>query len=177
MGSVFMRAMNLPLTIVAMREASEHINRLRVDFRRRLGADTLEVRQSIDTALQIRRRLSENRIVAMLMDRHVGRDRVAVRFFGRTAYFLRTPALIGYMAGAPLLPCSVVRVGPNRFMVRPGRPIVVSRDADRDAAVQHAAQDFASQLEALIRERPHCWYQFYPYWQAQRDAALEMPAA
>jgi lauroyl/myristoyl acyltransferase len=177
MGSVFMRARNLPLTIVAMREASEEINRLRVDFRRRLGADTLEVRQSIDTALQIRRRLAENRIVAMLMDRHVGRDRVAVSFFGRTAFFLRTPALIGYMTGAPLLPCSVVRVGPDRFRVRPGRPIIVSRESDRDVAVQQAAQDFASQLEALIRERPYCWYQFYPYWQAQRDAALEMSAA
>jgi KDO2-lipid IV(A) lauroyltransferase len=167
-----MRALELPMTIVAMREASEEINRLRVEFRQRFGADTIEVRQAIDTALQIRRRLADNRIVAMLMDRHVDRDRVAVQFFGRRAYFLRTPALLAYMTGAPLLPCSVVRLPSGRFRVRPGTPIEVSHDVDRDTAVQQAAQAFADQLEACIRETPHCWYQFYPYW-ASQDAVVE----
>ena len=63
------------------------------------------------------------------------------------------------------------------FKVRPGRPILVSREIDRDLAVQQAAQDFATQLEARIREFPHLWYQFYPYWQAQSDASLATPAA
>ncbi len=85
-----------------MQEKSETVNRMRHDFRERMGVDTLEVRQSMDTALQIRRRLADNRIVAMLMDRHVDRDRVAVTFFGRRAFFLRTPALLGYLTGAPL---------------------------------------------------------------------------
>ena len=84
-GGALMRALDLPMTIVAMREASDEINRLRIEFRQRFGADTIEVRQSMDTALQIRRRLAENRIVAMLMDRHVDRDRVPVTFFGRRA--------------------------------------------------------------------------------------------
>ena len=166
-GGALMRALDLPMTIVAMREASDEINRLRLEFRQRFGADTIEVRQSMDTALQIRRRLADNRIVAMLMDRHVDRDRVAVRFFGRRAYFLRTPALLAYMTGAPLLPCSVVRLPSGRFRVRPGTPIVVSHDVDRDVAVQRAAQAFADQLEACIRETPHGWYQFYPYWASQ----------
>jgi len=171
-GGALMRALGLPMTIVAMREASEQINDLRVECRQRFGADTIEVRQSMDTALQIRRRLADNRVVAMLMDRHVDRDRVAVTFFGRRAYFLRTPPLLAYMTGAPLLPCSVVRLPSGRFRVRPGTPIVVSRDLDRETAVRQAAQCFADQLEALIRETPHAWYQFYPYW-ASQDAVDE----
>jgi lauroyl/myristoyl acyltransferase len=166
-GGALLRALRLPMTIVAMREASDEINRLRVEFRQRFGADTIEVRQSIDTALQIRRRLAENRVVAMLMDRHVDRDRVAVRFFGRRAYFLRTPALLAYMTGAPLLPCSVVRGPSGRFVVRAGAPILVPRELDREVAVQQAAQQFADHLEACIRETPQAWYQFYPYWASQ----------
>jgi len=166
-GGALMRALDLPMTIVAMREASDEINRLRIEFRQRFGADTIEVRQSMDTALQIRRRLAENRIVAMLMDRHVDRDRVPVTFFGRRAWFLRTPPLLAYMTGAPLLPCSVVRLPSGRFRVRPGTPIHVSHDVDRDTAVQQAAQAFADQLEACIRETPHARYQFYPYWASQ----------
>ena len=176
-GSVMVRAQNLPLTIVAMREASAEINRLRTGFRDQMGAETLEVRQSIDTALQLRRRLADNRIVAMLMDRHVGRDRVAVNFFGRRAYFLRTPALLGYLTGAPLLPCAIVRLPDGRYEVRPGEPIHVSRDLDRDRAVAIAAQAFATDLEARIRETPEYWYQFYPYWASQQDQTPERLSA
>lgn len=171
-GGALMRALDLPMTIVAMREPSEEINRLRIEFRQRFGADTVEVRQSMDTALQIRRRLADNRIVAMLMDRHVDRDRVPVTFFGRRAYFLRTPPLLAYLTGAPLLPCSVVRMPSGRFRVKPGRPIVVSHDLDRETAVRQAAQAFADQLEACIRETPHAWYQFYDYW-ATQDAVVD----
>ena len=168
-GSVMLRSYGLPLTIIAMQEKSETINRMRLDFRERMGVDTLEVRQSMDTALQIRRRLADNRIVAMLMDRHVDRDRVPVTFFGRHAFFLRTPALLGYLTGAPLLPCAIVRREGRPFDVIAGEPIFVSREGNRDASVAAAAQAFATQLEALIRETPHCWYQFYPYWAAQQD--------
>jgi KDO2-lipid IV(A) lauroyltransferase len=171
-GGALMRALDLPMTIVAMREASEEINRLRVGFRQRFGADTIEVRQSMDTALQIRRRLAENRIVAMLMDRHVDRDRVPVTFFGRRAYFLRTPPLLAYMTGAPLLPCSVIRMPSGQFRVRPGTPIHVPHHLDRETAVRQAAQAFAGQLEACIRDTPHAWYQFYDYW-ASQDAVVD----
>lgn len=168
-GSVMLRSYGYPLTIIAMQEKSETVNRMRLDFRERMGVDTLEVRQSMDTALQIRRRLADNRIVAMLMDRHVDRDRVAVTFFGRRAFFLRTPALLGYLTGAPLLPCAIVRREGRPFDVIAGEPIFVSRDGNRDAAVAAAAQTFATQLEALIRGTPHCWYQFYSYWAAQQE--------
>ena len=78
------------------RGRTPEVNRLRREIRDRLGVDTIEVRQSLDTALQIRRRLADNHVVAMLMDRHLGRDRVEVPFLGRPAWFLRTPALMGF---------------------------------------------------------------------------------
>jgi len=167
-GSVFMRRVfDMPLTIVAMAEADESVNRIRREIRDSLGTDTIEVRKSLDTPLQIRRRLSENGIVAMLMDRHLGRDRIDVSFLGRRAGFLGAPALMGYVADAPLVPCFLERLGPGRFSVQPGEPIFVPRDLPRDAAIRVATQRFADQLEARVRARPHHWYHFYPYWKAQ----------
>jgi KDO2-lipid IV(A) lauroyltransferase len=174
-GSIFMRrVLDLPLTIVAMAEASEDVNRIRHEIRSSLEIDTIEVRKSLDTALQIRRRLSENHVVAMLMDRHVGRDRVDVTLFGRRAGFLRTPALMGYLTGAPLVPCFIERRGPGRYSVETGEPIVVSRDRPRDEAVAAAAQRFADDLAARIARRPHNWYHFYPYWRAQSEGYGEL---
>src|SRR4029077_2767344 len=126
-GSVIMRhVLHLRLTMVAMAEATPEVNRIRHAIREDLGVDTIEVRQSFDTALQIRRRLAENSIVAMLMDRHLGRDRVEVTLLGRRAWFLRTPALMGYLTGAPLVPCFIERVEGRPFRLVLGPPLVVS---------------------------------------------------
>ena len=171
MGSLLMkRTVAAHLTIIAMAEANADVNRIRTEIRARLGAETLEVRQSLDTALQIRRRLGENQMIAMLMDRHLGRDRVAVTLLGRHAWFLRTPALLSYLGGAPILPCFINRAAPGRFAVHLGRPIHVSRDLPRDEAIQQATQEFADQLGKRLQKHPDHWYHFYRYWDAQRDS-------
>lgn len=167
MGGVAMRQFDLPLTVVAMPEVSAEVNRIRHEIRDRLGVETIEVRQSLDTPLRITGRLRENGIVAMLMDRYADRDRVEVTFLGRTAAFLRTPAVMAYLTGAPLVPCFIERLGPGRFSVVSGVPIVVARDRPRDEAIQQAAQLFADQLGARISAHPQFWYQFYGYWESQ----------
>jgi lauroyl/myristoyl acyltransferase len=169
-GSLLIRnALDMPLTIVAMSEADPTINRIRLEIREKLGAETIEVRQSPYTALQIRRCLADNRIVAMLVDRHVGKDRVAVTLFGRAAWLLRTPLLMAHGSGAPLLPCSIERIGPGRFKARAGKPIYIAPDIPRDEAIKVAAQQVADALAAQVREHPEFWYHFYRYWDAQRD--------
>ena len=57
-GLLMGRVLNLPLTIVAMPEADPAINGLRRETRERMGIATLEVRQSLETPLAIRRTLA-----------------------------------------------------------------------------------------------------------------------
>ncbi len=141
MGSFLMRrTMAAHLTIIAMAEANPDVNRIRNSIRERLGAETLEVRQSLDTALQIRRRLGDNQMVAILMDRHLGRDRVAVTLLGRHAWFLRTPALLSYLTGAPLLPCFINRVSQDGSPFISAIRFACRRNLPRDDAIQCAAQ-------------------------------------
>jgi lauroyl/myristoyl acyltransferase len=155
-----------PLTVVGKAEASPVVGAIRRRMRDSLGIETLEIGQVVETALRIRRLLAANGIVAMLLDRHIGRDRVDVTFFGRTAGFLRTPAMIGYLSGAPLLPAFMIRQADNRFVGVLGDPIVVDSTRPTEEAVRAATQTFALQLEERIRANPHLWYQFYPYWES-----------
>jgi KDO2-lipid IV(A) lauroyltransferase len=169
-GSLLIRdGLDLPLRIVAMAEANPTVNRIRREIRQQIGAETIEVRQSFDTALQIRRCLAGNNIVAMLVDRHYGKDRIPVTLFGRQAWFLRTPFLMAQMSGAPLLPCAVERIGQGRFRARPVQPIFISRDLEREEALRRGAQEVANAIESRVREYPEYWYHFYRYWDAQRD--------
>jgi KDO2-lipid IV(A) lauroyltransferase len=169
LGSLTVRMLDLPLTVVAMAEASVAVNSIRREMRERLGIETLEVRRSLDTALKLRRTLADNRVLALLMDRHLDRDRIPVELLGRRAWFLRTPALMAYMTGAPLLPCFIERIGPERFRISNEEPIRVSRDGDREANLRAAAQQMADALSARVRAHPELWYHFYRYWDAQRD--------
>ena len=163
-GAVLLRHLRCPLDVVALPEVDDRVNEMRRRFRQSLGVGTIEVRQSTGTALQIRDRLAANGAVAMLMDRHIARDRVQVGFFGRDVYFLRAPALLAYLTGAPLLPCFIVRQDDGRFATTLETPIEVDRSVDRETGVQRAAQAFAAVLERYVRAYPQCWYQFYPYW-------------
>ncbi len=169
MGSVAVRVLDYPLSVLAMAEASPVVNRIRREMRERLGVDTLEVRQSFDTALKARRALADNGILALLIDRHFDRDRVRVEFLGRQAWFLRTPALMAYLTGAPLLPCFIERTGPERWRISAGDGIHIPKDGDREANIQAAAQQIADALAARVRARPESWYHFYRYWDAQEQ--------
>ena len=164
-GILMSRVLDLPLTVLAMAEADPEVQRMRNQTRDLMGVETLEVRQSMATALKIRETLARNRVVAMLVDRHIGRDRVAVTFFGRRVWFLHTPALLAYLTGAPLVPCFLERVGPGAFTTVAFEPIYVDRDAPRDRAIEEAMQQVAACLETRIRLKPHLWYAFYPYWE------------
>ena len=168
-GLLMSRALALPLTVVAMREADDTVNRIRNEIRARIGIETIEVRQSLDTPLKIRAALARNRFVAILVDRHMGRDRVAVTLFGREAWLLRTPLLIAALTGAPVAVSTVERCGPGRFRAWMGAPIVIPPGMPRDEWIAAAAQRIADQIAERVRARPECWYHFYRYWDAQRD--------
>jgi lauroyl/myristoyl acyltransferase len=171
LGGVALRLLHgYPLTVVGKAEASPVVGEIRRQMRESLGIETLEIGQMLETALQIRRLLAANGIVAMLLDRHLGRDRIDVTFFGRQAGFLRTPAMIGRLSGAPLLPAFMIRQADGRFVGALGDPIVVDSTKPTEDAVRTATQAFATQLEDRIRACPQLWYQFYPYWRTT-DAA------
>ena len=70
----------------------------------------------------------------------------------------------------PCCPARSSGIGPGRFAIRPGTPIHLATDVPRDDAIARAAQLVADTLEERIRAHPEFWYQFYRYWDAQRDA-------
>jgi lauroyl/myristoyl acyltransferase len=167
-GGVALRLLcGYPMTVVGKPESSPVVGQIRKRMRESLGIETLEIGHTLETALHIRRLLANNTVVAILLDRHIGRDRVDVQFFGRRAAFLRTPAMIGYLSGAPLLPSFMLRQPDGRFLGLCGEAIFVDPTKPTEESVQIATQAFANQLEERIRAYPHLWYQFYPYWRGQ----------
>jgi KDO2-lipid IV(A) lauroyltransferase len=172
-GVIMQRLTPYRMAVVAMRESNDEVHRRRLAFRHSMDIETLEVGQALDTALRIRATLARNCVVAVLVDRHVEKDRVEVTFFGRRAYFLRTPALLACATGAPLLPTFVYRQPGAGFIVECGPAIYVAPDGNREENIQRAMQAVSELFEAQIRNRPEYWYQFYPYWATQETTSTE----
>jgi lauroyl/myristoyl acyltransferase len=164
------------LAVVGRPEPSPGVGAIRRRMRDSFAIESVEIGNMLETALLLRRVLASNAVVAMLIDRHYGRDRLDVNFFGRQTPFLRSPALIARMSGAPLLPASMIRQADGRFVGWFGSPVFV--DAERgDEMLQHATQEVAVQLEDQIRANPHLWYQFYPYWQTRESETADLQFA
>jgi KDO2-lipid IV(A) lauroyltransferase len=89
---------------------------------------------------------------------------VEVEFFGRRTDFLRSPALLSCLTGAPLVPSFILRQADGRYLGSTCEPIRVKQDGDLRVNVREAMQQFASILETKVAQYPHLWYQFYPYW-------------
>ncbi len=167
LGGIVIRLLRgYPLTVVGRPEPSPAVSALRRRMRESLGIETIEIGRMLETALQIRRALSNNVVVAMLLDRHLGRDQVEVSFFGRPTPFVKSPAMIAYLAGAPLLPSFVIRQPDDRFAAICGTPIWPDTSLPPEESIGRMTQAFAVELESRIRAHPHLWYQFYPYWSA-----------
>jgi lauroyl/myristoyl acyltransferase len=165
LGGIVLRMLSRrPISVVGRPEPSPVVGAFRRRMRDSFGIETVEIGHMLETALRLRRYLTSNGIVAMLIDRHLGRDRIEVNFFGRQAYFLKSPALIASLSGAPLLPASMVRQPDGRFVGWFGDPVFVDASAGSDEGLRRATQAIASQIEEQIRQHPHLWYQFYPYW-------------
>ena len=173
LGGVALRLLKgCPVVVVGKSEASAVVGEFRRRMRDSLGIETLEIGQMLETALRIRRLLAANTIVAMLLDRHVGRDCIEVSFFGRRTGFLRSPAMVAYLSGAPLLPAFMIRQADGRFLGSFGDPVFVDPTKPTEDSVRTATQAVAVQLEHQVRANPHLWYQFYPYWRADDASPL-----
>src|SRR5205814_657561 len=101
------------------------------------------------------------------------KDYVEVTFFGRPAFFLRTPAMLAFFSSAPMIPSFVYRDDDDRLVVECGPAIDVPRTGNRDENIRAATQTVATIIERQIRARPHYWYQFYPFWASQEEVLRE----
>jgi KDO2-lipid IV(A) lauroyltransferase len=175
LGALLLRRLTTySLSVVVRAETNPAVGRLRHDLRAALGVETIEIRQQVETALRIRKRLEDNAVVAMLLDRHLDRDHVEVSFFGKPTKFLRTPALLAALSGAPLVPCFVYRDDCG-IAIECGPLIHVATAGDPDSNVRDAVQGVATVIERHCRRHPYYWYQFYPFWPSAQTSDVTEP--
>src|ERR1700716_27180 len=101
--------------------------------------------------------------LAVLVDRPVEENGVAVTFFGRTTRVPGGAATLALRTGSPVVPAALVR-NPHGsgYLAHIGPPIVGEKGDDASVVMQRVM----SWLEGIIRRYPDQWFMFRSMWPA-----------
>ena len=120
-----------------------------------------------ESMLRAQECLQRNGLVGLLADRAPRAERVLeVPFLGQPAPLPTGPHLLAAVLGAPVMLAFGIWRGPRHYEVRfePfAEPLPPGR-AGREAAIAERVRRYAERLEALCREHPYNWFNFYDFW-------------
>jgi KDO2-lipid IV(A) lauroyltransferase len=160
-----LREYEQPINLVMAREVNSTTQDYVREMREHAGVRVIYSDSSVFSALNMIRALRQNEIVAIQLDRmlSLGGAR-AVPFFGVPTPFPSGPFVLARLAGAPLIPVFIPRVGTRHYAIRLGSRLVLSRDARDAHSLERAMRAVVGEFEAIIREFPSQWFQFAPFW-------------
>jgi KDO2-lipid IV(A) lauroyltransferase len=165
LGGVFLRQLNLPLSVVYVPDAFADVESARRTLRRASGVDEIPIQpQDSLASLPVLRALRENRVVAMQGDRDFNDRGEWFDFFGAAAPFPTGPFHLARMTGAALVPCFIAYSGDGKFTLDLEPMITVESTAHREADVRAAMQRWLPTLENALRRWPLQWFTFYDFW-------------
>ncbi|MDE2370135.1 MAG: acyl-CoA synthetase [Burkholderiales bacterium] len=131
------------------------------------------------STLAIREWLAGGGLVGLLGDRHIGADgprtgNLELPFLGRPAPFSEGPLRLALLLRKRVIFMVGLYLGGNRYEVRFQALADFSLATDagaREALLREALARYVALLEALVRESPYNWFNFYDYWCEDPPAA------
>jgi KDO2-lipid IV(A) lauroyltransferase len=138
-----------------------------LQIRKKLGANVIYKQQA---ARPILRALTDNEMVAILIDQNVVRNQaVFVDFFGKPA--ATTPSLAAFFlkTNAPLVPvfCCPVQSGRYHLKILPPLKLIVTGDEEKD--MLKITQLCTKIIQNQIQENPKVWLWFHNRWKTRPE--------
>jgi lauroyl/myristoyl acyltransferase len=161
-GALALTQLGLPVSIVTDAEPTSELTRWRADYRRRWGAETIELGNDAFSSLRAVDALKRGRMTAMLVDRAAGGRSFDVALPGGTIPFSMAPAILSWMTGCPVIPVSVRRTAAGRYALHTGEPVTADRSRPRVEALEECTRLIADALVRDFLRDPLQWYHFVP---------------
>ncbi len=125
------------------------------------------------SAAEIIKRLREGNIVTIAADQNALFNEVFVRFFGKWASTIRSPAVAHLRTGAPIIPVYSVREKDNSHTAYILPELEIPRIGDLKRDVVLITQAIADVQARFIAQRPELWLWIHRRWKIQPDKKEE----
>lgn len=152
-----------PIVAVAEELKPPAVFELFYRHRRALGMDIVPLSEGKRVGERLVRKLSENRLLALLADRNLSGRGVEVGFFGEPMTMPAGPAFLARATGAALLPAAVFTTE-DGWRCRIEEPLDIERSGETSADVAEATRALARRFERFVSEAPADWHMFQPAW-------------
>ena len=168
-GGRFLDGRGIHLVTVGEVLSPPALNDWFISTRREIGVDVIPLGPTSAPALL--EQLRAGKAIALLADRDVAHDGVAVPFFGSTTTLPAGPAVLALRTGAALVPVAIYhqRDGSHRALALP--PLAAAREGRLRDDVERVTGELAAALETLIRRAPEQWHVFRPDWPVGQPVA------
>jgi KDO2-lipid IV(A) lauroyltransferase len=123
------------------------------------------------------RRLRRGGLVAILLDRDVGKTGVPMQFCGAETLIPVGAVDLALRTGSDLIPAWAWRLDGYRFRVRIGPPLELVRSGNIDEDVRVNAQRLIALYEEQLRSDPGQWAVLEPIWGAKEDEPVAPSSA
>jgi len=162
-GALLLGHKGYPVTVVTLSEHTRELTEWRANFRRRWGAETVEVGPDAFSSLRIVQKLNEGGFAAMLADRPTNGPWLPVDLPNGRIAFSSSPAVLAWIADCPVIPVTITRRADGFYRIV-SKPCVWPRrmNGGRNECVEIATRKIAASLFDEIAREPHQWYQFVP---------------
>lgn len=138
--------------------------------RRRRSGENLRLVSRLDREpMRFLEALARGEIVALMIDQHVTKGRVAVQFFGRPAWTTQTVAMLHLTTRAPLLLAFSIRTGPLQYEVHALGPFEGKRSGDREKDVLALTQTLTHEIEKIARKYPEQYMWGHRRWKGHPE--------
>lgn len=125
-----------------------------------------------DIAFILKNALQSGKIVAMHGDRFLpGARTIAVDFMGEPAHFPVGPYIVAASLQKPLAFVLVIKTGALSYELCCSKPRVYCWDKQqsREAQLRAWLEEYVRFLELYIAQYPQQWFNFYDFWQPERE--------
>ncbi len=152
-----------PVNVIGRLSDNRRIGNTIDRYRRLVGMKVIQKNAPIRKVL---RALSNNELVAILMDQNTRKDMVFVDFFGRPAAYAKGVAVFALRTGAPVVPAFIVREKKfHKILI--GNPIYAHSSENSDNDIQRYTAQFSKVIESYIRQYPDQWFWLHNRWKTQ----------
>jgi len=156
LGGIFFGRQDIKINVLTARDEMASIDEIKERYRREHNINTIVVGDHPFAGIEAVNALSNNEVVAMLVDRSDGHG-VEVPFFGRPTKFPLGPIHLARATGAPLMPAFVVSEKDGYRAVAEKLIYFDSSAGDTTESVAHSVIEV---FERYIRNYPDQWYNF-----------------
>jgi Kdo2-lipid IVA lauroyltransferase/acyltransferase len=150
-----------PMTVLARTLDNPALNELLERIRTRTGNGVVYRKRTIRRVMRL---LAEGQGVGILIDQHtLGKDAIAVEFFGRPAATTPVVAALALRTGASVIPLFALPIGSGRYRLVYEHPIMPP-PADSEHRIQEFTQRCTDVLEMYVRRNPELWLWMHRRW-------------